>query len=413
MLAQSSRGLPLPLNAIFDTPTFRNREATWVLLTQLGSNTAVNFEASKRLRSSEFSHPALCALHRMARHLSAYMSPQAVRHMSLALQPYSSSDLVPQGFIGRSVLLSWRTKPTDVSSAPACEPISLRTSKLSHLFMCPRPALCLPSTLVCRSCFSITRMLFLPGPPSIHSFVAVMNCVNGHPMPLFSKDTLPPQSRISPPLLSAPWRKISSMDPWQTPFFRSLCNCLNSSIKHGSAGAVPTTYPVHLRASGRCLTISRTNTTKQHKAGTGLKPFEAYVQRRKLPFGTAKIIVPGRQSVTALAYAIKLCPAPSKTQLSSKNPAPPSNISYVRCKNLQRLPLAADTPGLFGTKLAPLLLTFFLRGRRMLPRDDPSSRLLRRFCVLCLRPQHGFCIFPTILCQRRRLCTDHRSARLP
>ena len=204
MLAESSRGLPLPLNAIFDTPTFRTREATLVLLTQLGSNTAVNFEASKRLGSSEFWHPALCALHRMARHLPAYMSPQAVRHISLALQPYSSSDLVPQGFIGRSVLLSWRTKPTDVSSAPACEPISLRTSKPSHLFMCPRPAFCLPSTLVCRSCFSITRMLFVLGPPSIHSFVAVMNCVNGHPMPLFSKDTLPPQSRISPPLLSAP-----------------------------------------------------------------------------------------------------------------------------------------------------------------------------------------------------------------
>ena len=86
MLAQSSRGLPLPLNAIFDTPTFRTREATWVLLTKLGSNTTVNFEACKRLRSSEFTHPALCALHRMAKHLPAYMAPQAVRHISLALE---------------------------------------------------------------------------------------------------------------------------------------------------------------------------------------------------------------------------------------------------------------------------------------------------------------------------------------
>ena len=84
LLAQPSHGLPLPLNAIFDTPTFRTREATWVLLTQLGSNTAANFEACKRLRSSEFTYSALCALHRMAKHLPAYMAPQAVRHISLA-----------------------------------------------------------------------------------------------------------------------------------------------------------------------------------------------------------------------------------------------------------------------------------------------------------------------------------------
>ena len=83
LLAQSPHGLPLPLNAIFDTPTFRAREATWVLLTQLGSNTAVNFEASKRPRSSEFSYPALCALHSVAKHLPAYMSPQTVRNLSL------------------------------------------------------------------------------------------------------------------------------------------------------------------------------------------------------------------------------------------------------------------------------------------------------------------------------------------
>ena len=76
LLAQS-------LNAIFDARTFRAREATWVLLTQLGSNTAVNFEASKRPRSSEFLYPALCALHCVAKHLPAHMSPQTVRNLSL------------------------------------------------------------------------------------------------------------------------------------------------------------------------------------------------------------------------------------------------------------------------------------------------------------------------------------------
>ena len=73
--AAESRGLPAPLYAIFDKPAFRTKEATWVLLTQLGSNTLQHFEAAKRLGSNEFSFAALCALHRLAKHLPAYMAP--------------------------------------------------------------------------------------------------------------------------------------------------------------------------------------------------------------------------------------------------------------------------------------------------------------------------------------------------
>ena len=73
--AAESRGLPAPLYAIFDKPAFKTKEATWVLLTQLGSNTLQHFEAAKRLGSNEFSFAALCALHRLAKHLPAYMAP--------------------------------------------------------------------------------------------------------------------------------------------------------------------------------------------------------------------------------------------------------------------------------------------------------------------------------------------------
>ena len=41
-------------DAFFDTPTFRTREATWVPLTQRGSNTAAHFEATKRLSVLSF-----------------------------------------------------------------------------------------------------------------------------------------------------------------------------------------------------------------------------------------------------------------------------------------------------------------------------------------------------------------------
>ena len=39
-----------------------------------------------RLRSNEFSYPALCALHRMAKHLPAYMAPNALRAITSALR---------------------------------------------------------------------------------------------------------------------------------------------------------------------------------------------------------------------------------------------------------------------------------------------------------------------------------------
>ena len=82
----TGRGLPAPLYAIFEKPSFRTKEATWVLLTQLGSNTEAYFTAAKRLRGTEFSYPALCALHRMAKHLPAYMAPNALRAIASALK---------------------------------------------------------------------------------------------------------------------------------------------------------------------------------------------------------------------------------------------------------------------------------------------------------------------------------------
>ena len=45
-----------------------------------------NFEAAKRLRSNEFSVAALCALHRLAKHLPAHMAPIALRAITSALQ---------------------------------------------------------------------------------------------------------------------------------------------------------------------------------------------------------------------------------------------------------------------------------------------------------------------------------------
>ena len=82
----TGRGLPAPLYAIFDQPSFRTKEATWVLLTQLGSNTESHFIAAKHLRSNAFRYPALCALHRMAKHLPAYMAPNALRAITSALK---------------------------------------------------------------------------------------------------------------------------------------------------------------------------------------------------------------------------------------------------------------------------------------------------------------------------------------
>ena len=46
----------------FERPAFKTKEATWVLLTQLGSNTLLHFVAAKRLRSNECSFAALCTL---------------------------------------------------------------------------------------------------------------------------------------------------------------------------------------------------------------------------------------------------------------------------------------------------------------------------------------------------------------
>ena len=44
-------------SAIFCIPAFRTKEATWVLLTQLGSNTLQRFEAANRLRRASFPTP--------------------------------------------------------------------------------------------------------------------------------------------------------------------------------------------------------------------------------------------------------------------------------------------------------------------------------------------------------------------
>ena len=64
--AAESRGLPSPLYPVFKKPAFRTKEATWVLLIQLGGNTLQHFEAAKRLRSNDFRVAALCdTLHRL------------------------------------------------------------------------------------------------------------------------------------------------------------------------------------------------------------------------------------------------------------------------------------------------------------------------------------------------------------
>ena len=93
----TGRGLPAPLYAIFEKPSFRTKEATWVLLTQLGSNTEAHFTAAKRLRGTEFSYPVLCALHRMAKHLPAYMAPNALRAIASALKSRIFLLLPPKG----------------------------------------------------------------------------------------------------------------------------------------------------------------------------------------------------------------------------------------------------------------------------------------------------------------------------
>ena len=187
LLAQSSRGLPLPLNAMIDTPTFRTREATWVLLTQLGSNTAVNFEACKRLRSSEFTYPALCALHRMAKHLPAYMAPQAARHISLALE-----------FKGFGAPVFYR---------PLRAPFLARESYRHELRTCMRAYITqnikavtpfhVPKTSVLLATHPrVSELLFnhkdslRVGLPNICLCAAAKNCVNGHQRSPCSMDTL-------------------------------------------------------------------------------------------------------------------------------------------------------------------------------------------------------------------------------
>ena len=77
LLAQSSRGLPLPLNAIFDTPTFRTREATWVHCT---------LRPARDFALLSFRILPCVPCIAWPSHLPLYMSPQAVRAITLALE---------------------------------------------------------------------------------------------------------------------------------------------------------------------------------------------------------------------------------------------------------------------------------------------------------------------------------------
>ena len=52
-----------------------------------------------------------------------------------------------------------------------------------------------------------------------------------------------------------------------------------------------------------------------------------YVPKQRLPFGIVKIIVLGRQFVTALAYIIKHFLVPLKTRPYLRNLVPPLNTS--------------------------------------------------------------------------------------
>ena len=119
------RGLPTPLYAIFEKPAFRTKEATWVLLTQLGSNTLQHFETAKRLRCTVRSA--------LAKHLPAYMAPVALRAITSALQ-FRGHRARPSA-TGPCECHSWPMLRIEINSGLACVP----TLKLSLLSMCPSP----------------------------------------------------------------------------------------------------------------------------------------------------------------------------------------------------------------------------------------------------------------------------------
>ena len=77
LLAQSSRGLPLPLNAIFDTPTFRTREATCVHCT---------LRPARDFALLSFRILPCVPCIAWPSHLPLHMSPQAVRAITRALE---------------------------------------------------------------------------------------------------------------------------------------------------------------------------------------------------------------------------------------------------------------------------------------------------------------------------------------
>ena len=263
MLAQPSRGLPLPLNAIFDTPTFRTREATWVLLTQLGSNTAVNFEACKRLRSSEFTCPALCALHRMAKHLPAYMAPQAVRHISLALEfkgfgsprfyrprraPFLAHESYRQEL--RTCMRTYITQNIRTVTpfhVPKTSVLFAKHPSVSQLLFNHKDALRAWAAKYPPVCCCTQLRQWAPDAPVFHGHIAAA-------AEDFTSSTF---STVEKDILNGSMANN---------FFLSPINSLSNSSRPGSDGAVPRICLVHPRAFVKSSTIFTSSTTKQQRS---------------------------------------------------------------------------------------------------------------------------------------------------
>ena len=83
--ATHTSGLPPTLLDIFDHAVFRTKVDTRTLLSALGMNSLKRFQVERRIKPSEFDYPALCQLHRLARHLPVPLATAAVTALINAL----------------------------------------------------------------------------------------------------------------------------------------------------------------------------------------------------------------------------------------------------------------------------------------------------------------------------------------
>ena len=82
----SRLGYPPIVAAVVESPVFRDKENTWRLLAQLGSNTLARFEASKQIRSHAFDFATLCLLHKLAQHLPVHLASSAKQAIQQAIR---------------------------------------------------------------------------------------------------------------------------------------------------------------------------------------------------------------------------------------------------------------------------------------------------------------------------------------